>query len=197
MYALEVDTEPTEEPVSLAEAKLHCRIDGTEEDSYINALIVAARRHVESRLGQALCETAFVLRLDSFPCGVLELPNAPLISVENVKCIDVNGTEQTVATTVYDVDIASRPGRLRPKFGQFWPVTRSQMNSVSVEFTAGYGDAADVPKTIKQAILLLVGHWYKTREVVNIGNIVTVIPVAVDALLAGEWNGSLSLQGAA
>jgi len=31
--------------------------------------------------------------------------------------------------------------------------------------------------------LLLVGHWYSNREAVNIGNITSEVPLAVEALL--------------
>ena len=49
---------------------------------------------------------------------------------------------------------------------------------------AGYGAAAAVPAAIKQAMLLLIGHWFANREAVNVGNIVTAMPLAVEALIA-------------
>ncbi|MBJ9352434.1 phage gp6-like head-tail connector protein [Citrobacter koseri] len=36
---------------------------------------------------------------------------------------------------------------------------------------------------VKAAMLLLIGHWYANREAVNIGNITTEVPFAVEALL--------------
>ncbi|ORM66145.1 head-tail connector protein [Pantoea rwandensis] len=36
---------------------------------------------------------------------------------------------------------------------------------------------------VRTAMLLLIGHWYANREAVNIGNITSEIPLAVDALL--------------
>ncbi|WP_407906778.1 head-tail connector protein [Escherichia coli] len=36
---------------------------------------------------------------------------------------------------------------------------------------------------VKAAILLLTGHWYANREVVNTGNITTALPFTVEALL--------------
>jgi uncharacterized phiE125 gp8 family phage protein len=41
-----------------------------------------------------------------------------------------------------------------------------------------------VPPAIKQAILLLVGHWFANRETVVIGTIVAQMPSAVEALLS-------------
>ncbi len=36
---------------------------------------------------------------------------------------------------------------------------------------------------IRSAMLLLIGHWYANREAVNIGNITSSIPFAVESLL--------------
>src|SRR5690242_18760477 len=57
---------PGEEPVSLAEAKAFARIDGSDEDALVGALIAAARLHVESLTGRALITQTWRLVL---PCG--------------------------------------------------------------------------------------------------------------------------------
>jgi uncharacterized phiE125 gp8 family phage protein len=38
---------------------------------------------------------------------------------------------------------------------------------------AGYGDdAEDVPQAIRQAMMLMIGHWYENREdTLGVGNI--------------------------
>jgi uncharacterized phiE125 gp8 family phage protein len=55
---------------------------------------------------------------------------------------------------------------------------------VTVRFVAGYGaTAAAVPFGLKAAIKMLVAHWYARREPVNIGNLVTPIPLTIDSLL--------------
>ncbi len=58
---------PSVEPVSLAEAKAHCRVDGTAEDTLIASLIVAARMHVERALDAALIAQGWSLYLDGWP----------------------------------------------------------------------------------------------------------------------------------
>src|SRR4051794_4197557 len=60
-------TPPSVEPVTLAEAKLHCKVDFTDDDALITSLIAAARMVCETRLRQALVTQTWVLYLDSFP----------------------------------------------------------------------------------------------------------------------------------
>jgi uncharacterized phiE125 gp8 family phage protein len=63
-------------------------------------------------------------------------------------------------------------------------VTCDRADAVTIEFTAGYGAAASaVPAEIKQAMYLMIGHWYENRESVNVGNIVNELPFAAQALL--------------
>ncbi|MGY6355676.1 head-tail connector protein [Citrobacter amalonaticus] len=54
------------------------------------------------------------------------------------------------------------------------------------ENSPGYAEDEDsilLGDDVKAAMLLLIGHWYANREAVNIGNITTEIPFAVEALL--------------
>ena len=55
---------------------------------------------------------------------------------------------------------------------------------IEIQFTAGFGAAAtDVPAPLRQAILLLVAHWYENREPVVAGIAATRFPDAVIGLL--------------
>jgi uncharacterized phiE125 gp8 family phage protein len=190
---------PEAEPVSLAEAKLHLRQDITDDDTLIGSLVTAARRYCEKRIGQQFVTATWRLAIDAFPCGVhgglIELPNPPLVEVDSITYVDTNGEVQTLDESFYQVDASSRPGRLAPVYGQRWPSARRQLNAVTIDFVAGYGAAAAVPETIKQAILLLVGHWYANREAVVVGTINGPLQIAVEALLGVEWDGSVSLEG--
>ncbi|MDR1943975.1 MAG: head-tail connector protein [Synergistaceae bacterium] len=49
-------------------------------------------------------------------------------------------------------------------------------------------EAPAVKQTWKQAMFLLIGHWYEHRESVNMGNITTEIPMGVDMLLWQDRN---------
>jgi len=185
--SLTIVTPPAEEPVTLTEAKNHLRVDLSDDDSLISALIVAAREHAEAITRRAFITQTLKLSMDAFPAnnGPIYVPMPPLQSVNSLKYFDTDGMEQTLTEgTDFLVDNESEPGRITPAPDTGWPATQNRPNAVSVEFVAGFGDASKVPQGIKQAILLMVGHWYENREAVTMqGNNAGELPMAVDSLL--------------
>lgn len=155
--------------MSLAEAKLHLRVEHTADDALIDSLIKSARERVEERRSRVLVTQTWDLFLDSFPSAVgapdvIEIPVTPLSSVTSVKYIDTDGVQQTVDAGDYDVDNASAPARIAPAFGKAWPAPRSQLNAVEVRFVAGYGAVADVPATIIAELKALLAQLYEHRD---------------------------------
>lgn len=65
--ALKLTTAPTTEPVTLAEAKAHLRVDVADDDLLITNLITAARVHAENVCRRAFVTQKWDLYLDSFP----------------------------------------------------------------------------------------------------------------------------------
>lgn len=166
-YALRLITAPSDEPVSLDEAKLHLRVDDAAEDNYVNGLLIAARTWCENYQNRAYLTQAWRLTLDAFPrCGqsVIRVPRAPLRSVTNIQYVDTDGVTQTWASSNYLVDTQSEPGRIALAYGASWPSTRCQVGAVTVNYSAGYGEAEDVPEQVKHAIKLVLGDWYNQRE---------------------------------
>ncbi len=157
-------TAPTAEPLSRTEAKLHCRIDGTDDDTLVDALIKTARLMAEQATGRALVTQSWRYTLDCFPAAAINLPRPPLASVQSVKYMDVDGVLQTlVADTDYSVYLSSLLGLVAPAYGVTWPSPRDVPEAVRIEYTAGYGAAAAVPEDIKQWMLLHIAHWYDNR----------------------------------
>lgn len=152
-------TTPTE-PITLAEAKLHLRVDDTAEDALITALISAARETCEDRIEGTIPVTGWRLTLDSFP-DAIKLPRGPVSSAESVEYIDESGVEQTLSSLDYLVDTASTPGYVVPAYGKAWPETRDQINAVVVEYTAG---SATTPHALKAWMLLAIGEMFANRE---------------------------------
>jgi len=178
-----LDTAPAEEPVELIEAKAHLNTTSSDDDTLITNLIISARTWVENYLQRALITQTRSLYLDKFSNEV-EVGNTPLQSVLAVTYTDTDGATQTLAASVYSVDTFSVPGKVRLAYNQSWPSTRQDANVVRIQYKAGYGDAAiDIPEPIKQAMLLLIGHWYENREPVAIGTTTANVPFTIESLL--------------
>lgn len=175
---------PATEPVTLAEAKAHLRVDLSDDDDYITALIVAARWAAESATGRALMTQTWDLLLDAFPQKEILIGKLPIQSITHVKYYDGDGALQTMDSADYALDADALPGWLLPAYGESWPVTQDTANAVMVRFVAGYADSASVPQPIKHWILMYLGQLYQQREPVVAGASVAALPRAFwDALL--------------
>lgn len=178
-------TSPATEPLETREALEHLRVEEDADTMYVERLITAAREWVEMYLGRALVTQTWDLALDEFPEDEIELRKGRLASVTSITYYDTAGAQQTLATSAYQVDDASVPGRVLPAPDTTWPDTQvDRVNAVRVRFVAGYGGAAAVPQAIKAAMLLLIGHLYERREQSIVGTIVAELPMGVPALLA-------------
>jgi uncharacterized phiE125 gp8 family phage protein len=167
--SLKVQTQPVVEPVSVSEAKQHCRVDTTTDDMYIAALISAAREYCETYMDETLIDTQYVMRLDAFP-AVIELPRPPMSQTPARTAVSItyvtgeSGSTATLSTTDYRIDRDSKPGTLRTLYAGSWPSHLLDYGSVTVTWWAGRGiDGASVPQRVKAAMLMLVGQWYERR----------------------------------
>lgn len=148
-------------PLPLEVVKLHLREDSSEPDYEIDAMIRAAAAVIEGPegAGLALNSQQYTLSLPLFPYEI-ELPIHPVVSVDSITYVDPDGATQTVATSLYEVDLIR--GRVRPVQDQSsWPSTDTVYNAVVVTFTAGFDP---LPQDLEQALKLIVGHWYIHRE---------------------------------
>lgn len=190
-FALTLVTAPTVEPVLLAEAKTHLRVDTSDDDAYITALIATARTKIERDAQLQLITATWLAVYDAFPRfdkHAIEIPLPPLQSVASVQYLDRAGVLQTWVSTEYVVDapagLRAREGRLAPAVEKSYPETAVLPGAVRVQFLAGYGAAAAaVPNELKHAIKLLLSNWYEHREAVIVGAVPIPVPIAYDALI--------------
>ena len=184
---------PTKEPVTVDEAITHLREDiGFAQASYIMALIRAARQHVESITGYAALEQIWEVPRRSFPASrgprlqrwareerePLYLPGGNIKDVVSIKYVDTDGETKDYE----DFHLRKAPPPLVEPLSE-WPATADRSDAVLVRIKVGHETPEAVPEPLRQAMLLLIGHWYANREAVNVGNIVNEYPMAVDALL--------------
>lgn len=193
---------PTEEPVTLAEAKQHCRVDSTDDDGLIAGYILAARMHIEGDIRRPIASRLYSFTADyGWPmrngCTEIELPYPPLQAVRSVAYVDGSGVAQTLAAANYTVQTNTPRGTITPAYNVAWPDVRSVPECVTVRFIAGYTDFTDtttspnstvtgegVPDDLRMALLLLIGHWYENRESVVMGQAVNELPMAVEAIIS-------------
>lgn len=183
--SLVMTSAPALEPVSLAEAKAHLRIDHTLEDALIQSLIITSRLHIEAALGLALITQSWSFFADRWPKAQrLVMPMRPVQAIASVRLWKIDGTSMQLPGQAFFLDGQGLPARLVWQ-GNGPPTDPERtVNGIEVAFTAGFGAApTDVPATIRHALLLLVAHWYENREPVEIGAEHSAIPAMVSDLL--------------
>jgi uncharacterized phiE125 gp8 family phage protein len=184
---LKLSIAPTTEPVSLEQARRHCRIDDVEENTYLTDLITTARQYVEELCGPLITQT-WEQYEDDWPGGeVLRIGKPRLQSVTSVIYTDEDGAAATLAAANYTVAIEDERWPavvLKPDYD--WPtVTLLNTNPIKITLVCGYGaTGATVPLPLRQAILLLIGHWYEERQIAAVGHHIAAVPFAVNSLLA-------------
>lgn len=184
-----VTEEPIENAITTADAKAFLRVDTSDEDTIIADCIKAAEDYCQQELGLALMDQEITVKLDGFPdVRYLYLPMTNLLSVTSVSYIDDNGDSQTY--TDYTENTYSTPGKITNN-ALVWPNTKDVSGSVTVVYRAGFkayetGLTNPVPHGIRQAMLMLITHFYDHRNSVMIGAgyVTEEIALSVTALLA-------------
>lgn len=185
--------EPSDEPITLAEARLHLRCDpaDTSEDATIAALIVAARRMAEHELGRSLIAQTWELVLDAFPAGAdaIVLPVGDALSVVSIEYVDVSQVVQTMDPAHYELKAAAKPCLVLPAHGRQWPTdVLDSLLVVRVRFTCGYGAAPQAvpPHVIAWMKAQMAGLWKQRTPFVQGVSVAEVPNRFVASLLDSE-----------
>jgi uncharacterized phiE125 gp8 family phage protein len=168
---LKLQTAAAALPVTVQEAKLHCRtiadiadVSNTSEDALFASLIGSATLEAEHLMGRAVMPQKWQLTLDAFECE-MTLQRPPVSGVDSVTYVNTSGTPVVLSASVYQVIAGSDyTSSIVLAYGQSWPAVRGQREAVKVIFSTGYTDAASVPEPIKTWIKLRVGALYENRE---------------------------------
>lgn len=168
-------------PLSVAEARAHCHVAHDEHDAYLEALIGAAFQWLQPPagwLGRSILSQTLRQDLRAWPYREFRLTCGPVSAISSVKYFDQDNVLQTVSPSSYFLD-----GETLIFAAAFAaPSLYCRPGAVQIEYVAGYAGADAVPKPIRQAMLLLIGHWYENREAVTVGDVSKHLEVAVDAL---------------
>lgn len=172
---LKLKTAPVTYPVTLAEAKAHLHVLSVDDDSTIQFLIEVATAQAEDITSRQLMSAVYELSMDILPERI-ELRKPPLISVDKIEYIpDGSDAYVLINPSFYVVDGTVEPTVVIKHRDVSYPAISWLPNSVRVTFTAGYANAASVPKPIKQWILIRIATLFEHREEIVVG--VSVTPI--------------------
>ncbi len=185
--------------VQLADVKRNSNIEYTDDDSYIeNILVPACSQYMELELRRQLITSTWTRTLESF-CELSQpvasqyvsygsnssssiiLPRTPVASVVSIEYYDTAGVLQALDSSLYQVDLRSEPARVKPAPNLTWPATQSdRFDAVTITFTAGYGlDSTTIPLELYRAMLVIIGGWYENREAMSESTL-KVVPVGIE-----------------
>lgn len=179
-------TPPAAYPISLAEARTQCRVEHTEDDAILTAYIAAATGLVEDYTQRALITQGFRGVIDAWPATCwtaklsMELPRAPLRSIDAVTTYAADGTPSTFDPDSYHAVTDTLVGQIAVASGSDWPTPGRDRGGIEIAWTSGYGDnPSDVPEPIRAAIFIVVAEMYEKRT-----SEAVLLSDAVKALLA-------------
>lgn len=146
-------------PVSLTTVKQHLAIDDDDWDELLAEYIAAAVNKVEALSGRAIASTDWTWSLDGFPVGDIVLPFGPVAEGVVISFFDGQDVAGTLSSGAYIVDRSQVEARIRAVDG--WPQTSARLASVTITWAS----APEVcPPVLKQAVLMLVDHWFANRN---------------------------------
>jgi len=178
-------------PVTTAECKSNLRVQHAADDDLINSLIAAATDYVSAPNGainKSLVTESWALTMPSVS-GDIDLPITPVQSITTIQYWDTDNATQTLTVSDFTLTSDEDCATLSPNTGITWPSTYVRDDAVTITFSTGFGDAgSDVPAAIRQAIILIVSHWYESRLAVSDTNS-KVIPMAADSIIAMNRKG--------
>lgn len=154
---LQIKTAPAVTSIDAALVKASKRILNSSEDTLIDFWIEAADDYIERSTNRALLPQTLVLTLDRV-LPVVDIPRPPLASITHVKYTLDGEAEVTLDPADYKITAPNMLSR----------ITIADLSeakgSMEIEYIAGYADADAVPSSLRQASLLLAGHYLTSRE---------------------------------
>lgn len=173
--ALSLVTAPVSEPVTLANQKLHLRIDTADDDTYIAICIKAARQWIEGQTKHVIMAQTWDYGIDygwptKYGFHRIDLPLNPVPAQTSpstviITYVDDDGATQTLAQTQYILAGRLHGSYIVPAFDVTWPTVRNVPDAITVRFLAGSNTSPTlIPQELHQAIMILAGHYYENRE---------------------------------
>lgn len=185
-----VITDIVTEPVSVAEAKLYCKVQDSADDTLWPILITSARRMLEKYTMTSFAEKTLHATWVEVPrTNYVELPYGPVISIDHIYRIDHEGNEEELVLNSDYYVMGDQDAII--KITSYWSSGKVYVNSIRAEYKAGYGNTATevLPAELKLAILKQVATDYELRE--NIVQGITTVLSNESKVLAAPYRKKL------
>ena len=167
--------EPQGSVIPVEELRDICRVATEESDDYLRSLEKSAVAWLDGysgRLGRCILSQRWALPLVGQP----EAVSLPFPDCRDFKVEEDDGLGNW--SGVPDVTTSKRGDHL------FLTGLPEDTSSMAVTCTAGWDTAYYVHDGIKQAIRMMVAHWYDNRSAVATGQTPTEVPLGVEALIS-------------
>jgi uncharacterized phiE125 gp8 family phage protein len=178
--------------LSIAELKRHLQIDenNTDHDAYLADMLPSCFDLVDSYLGYSCRKSTVAYLFDDLDGAIIHIP-ARLISISSVKYLDVNGDEQTLATTEYqelnsfssnygfDLEIINAP----TVYDYGWKYKVTVVEGFEPSSAAPANIATVMPDAILHAVKLIAAQYWANRMAVSFGATGNEVPFGFKELI--------------
>ena len=138
---------PITEPVTLAEAKLYCRVTTSAEDTLITLMITQAREAIEVATGLSLIPKDITTYFNNVS-GNFEIPFGP-VDIDTFELFDMEQDALEITTPNLQLIGNEFPKLVSPRYA-----------NLKATYEAGY---TTIPKDLKLAILDQISYDYENR----------------------------------
>jgi len=172
---------------SKAEAKIHLRVDFTDDDTYIDSLCLAATQTINNYCNLLLMDTDVVQFCDKWEESK-ELYFSPTLNSGDAAITKIEYYDSTNSFVVwgganYEFDAYSAPLRIELADGVSYPAITERQNAIKITYAVGASAASTIPDQLKQAGLILIGNMYENRQEIIVGRSVGTIPMTARYLM--------------
>jgi uncharacterized phiE125 gp8 family phage protein len=171
-----ISTQTGQEPITLPDLKLFLRVDGDADDKFIDECLRGARSAAENHTRRHIVRHSVIGFLEDWPSEPVALPHPPLVSVDTVQYIDVDGNLQTLSTDDYRMITGDIVARIA--FDEEMP-ERKENSDIVINYQTGYTNPQDIPPVLVMGIRQAAAHMYELRQPVIIGSISASVPMSV------------------
>lgn len=150
-------------PVTAAQLRAYLRLNDASEDELLGELTVAAAERFEDDTLRPVLARNYRQFFEAWNLKTI-LGRAGVTAVTGVKQLLADGS---TANVNYVADLQTAPNHIRI---DAYPAVIFSASGIPIspvgyfEFTAGWANAAAVPRSVLVALKSLAGHWYENRE---------------------------------